>query len=143
MWYACLQEKQRIGWQAVNRLRNAVKQKDMEKNMEYAAILSGKEYDFIKNNEHLGRHVILLGLAGSYAYGTNNENSDIDVGGVALNRKSDLIRLTEFEQYVDAHTDTTIYTFNKIITLLLSCNPNTVELLGLRTEWLRSSQGSL
>lgn len=69
--------------------------------MEYSSILKGQEYDFIKTNEHLGKHVILLGLAGSYSYGTNNENSDIDVRGVTLNRKSDLIGMTQFEQYVD------------------------------------------
>lgn len=97
-------------------------------------ILMNAEYDFIQKDEHLGRHVILLGLAGSYSYGTNNENSDIDIRGVTLNRKSDLIGLTSYEQYVDDNTDTVIYTFNKIINLLLSCNPNTIELLGLRNE---------
>lgn len=102
--------------------------------MEYQSILQGKEYNFIKTDEHLGKNVILLGLAGSYSYGTNNENSDIDVRGVTLNRKSDLIGLTSYEQYVDDKTDTTIYTFNKMISLLLSCNPNTVELLGLNEE---------
>lgn len=102
--------------------------------MEYSSILKAREYDFIKTNEHLGKHVILLGLAGSYSYGTNNEKSDIDVRGVALNRKSDLIGMTEFEQYVDDKTDTTIYGFYKMIQLLLNCNPNTMELLGLNPE---------
>ena len=102
--------------------------------MEYQSILQGQEYNFLKTDEHLGKNVILLGLAGSYSYGTNNENSDIDVRGVTLNRKSDLIGLTSYEQYVDDKTDTTIYTFNKMISLLLSCNPNTVELLGLNEE---------
>lgn len=81
----------------------------------YASILDGEEYNFIKTNEHLGKHVILLGLAGSYSYGTNNENSDIDVRGVALNRKSDLIGLTSYEQYVDENTDTVIYAFMQLI----------------------------
>ncbi|MDE7283041.1 MAG: nucleotidyltransferase domain-containing protein [Lachnospiraceae bacterium] len=102
--------------------------------MDYKAILQQTEYDFIKNNEHLGKHVILLGLAGSYSYGTNVEGSDIDIRGITLNQKSDLIGITQFEQYVDENTDTVIYAFNKIITLLLSCNPNTIELLGLNTE---------
>lgn len=102
--------------------------------MDYSKILKGKEYEFINTNEHLGKHVILLGLAGSYSYGTNNENSDIDVRGVTLNRKSDLIGMTEFEQYVDDTTDTTIYSFRKMVNLLLSCNPNTIELLGLNPE---------
>lgn len=102
--------------------------------MEHKEILQQTEYEFIKTNEHLGKHVILLGLAGSYSYGTNITASDIDIRGITLNQKSDLIGLTQFEQYVDKNTDTVIYAFNKIITLLLSCNPNTIELLGLNQE---------
>lgn len=100
----------------------------------YKEILNGTEYGFIQTNEHLGKHVILLGLAGSYSYGTNIETSDIDVRGITLNQKSDLIGLTQFEQYVDENTDTVIFAFNKLITLLLSCNPNAIELLGLNPE---------
>lgn len=100
----------------------------------YKEILNGTEYGFIRTNEHLGKHVILLGLAGSYSYGTNIETSDIDVRGITLNQKSDLIGLTRFEQYVDENTDTVIFAFNKLVTLLLSCNPNTIELLGLNPE---------
>lgn len=102
--------------------------------MDCRNILQQTEYGFIRTNEHLGRHVILLGLAGSYSYGTNIETSDIDIRGITLNQKSDLIGLTQFEQYVDDDTDTVIYAFNKMITLLLSCNPNTIELLGLKPE---------
>ena len=100
----------------------------------FSDILKTDAYAFLQSNEHLGKHVILLGLAGSYSYGTNNESSDIDVRGVALNRKSDLIGMTSFEQYVDIETDTTIYGLNKLITLLLNCNPNTIEMLGLNSE---------
>lgn len=96
--------------------------------------MDGMEYDFLKTNEHLGKHVILLGLAGSYSYGTNNENSDIDVRGITLNSKSDLLGMTQFEQYVDDKTDTVVYGFNKMLQLLLACNPNTIELLGLKKE---------
>ena len=102
--------------------------------MEFSTILAKPEYDFLRTNEQLGKHVILLGLAGSYSYGTNGADSDIDIRGVMLNRKSDLIGLTEYAQYEDANTDTTVYTFNKMISLLLACNPNTIELLGLNPE---------
>ena len=102
--------------------------------MNFNDLLGNSEYDFLKTDEHLGKNIILLGLGGSYAYGTNNENSDIDVRGITLNRKSDLLGLTTYEQYVDNNTDTTVYAFNKIITLLISCNPNTIELLGLKEE---------
>lgn len=102
--------------------------------MDYHTILNAPEYSFIKIDRHLGKHVILLGLSGSYSYGTNNENSDIDIRGITLNQKSDLIGMTTFEQYVDNYTDTTIYAFQKIIMLLLNCNPNAIELLGLNPE---------
>ena len=102
--------------------------------MDFKTILKSKEYNFLKTDEHLGKNIILLGLGGSYSYGTNNENSDLDIRGIMLNRKSDLIGLTKYEQYVDDATDTTIYTFNKMVTLLLNCNPNTIELLGLKPE---------
>lgn len=99
--------------------------------MDFRALMLTKEYDFLRTNERLGSRMILLGLGGSHAYGTCNENSDIDFRGVTLSLPSDLLGLTRFEQYEDRHTDTVIYSFNKIVRLLLECNPNTCELLGL------------
>lgn len=92
------------------------------------------QYDFLKSNPHLGKNIILLGLGGSHAYGTNIESSDVDVRGVALNSKEDILTNQNFEQFVNEETDTTIYSFNKIITLLSNCNPNTIEILGLKPE---------
>lgn len=102
--------------------------------MDFKALMNSPEYDFLRTHERLGNKIILLGLGGSYAYGTNNENSDIDFRGITLNASSDLLGMTEFEQYTDDHTDTVIYAFNKIIKLLLDCNPNTCEILGLDEE---------
>lgn len=99
--------------------------------MDFKKLMMTPEYDFLRDNKRLGSRIILLGLGGSYAYGTNNENSDIDFRGVTLSLPSDLLGLTEFEQYEDRHTDTVIYSFNKIVRLLLECNPNTCEILGL------------
>lgn len=92
------------------------------------------EYDFLKTDKHLGDNIILLGLGGSYAYGTNVEDSDIDVRGITMNDKSSLLHVgiedADFEQFDDSNTDTVIYSFNKMIRLLLECNPNTIEILG-------------
>lgn len=99
--------------------------------MDFIKQINSQQYNFLKTNKRLGNRIILMGLGGSYAYGTNNENSDIDFRGVTLNLPSDLLGLTEFEQYEDTNTDTVIYSFNKIVKLLLECNPNTIELLGL------------
>lgn len=89
------------------------------------------DYDFLRNNQHLGKNIILLGLGGSYAYGTNIETSDLDVRGCALNSKEDILTNQNFEQFVNEETDTTIYSFNKLINLLSNSNPNTIEILGL------------
>ena len=99
--------------------------------MNFIKLMNSAQYDFLRTNKRLGNRIILLGLGGSYAYGTNNENSDIDFRGITLNTTSDLLGLTEFEQYEDLNTDTVIYSFNKIVRLLLECNPNTCEILGL------------
>ena len=102
--------------------------------MDFIKLMHTTEYDFLRTNPRLGNRVILMGLGGSYAYGTNNENSDIDFRGITLNLPSDLLGLTEFEQYEDENTDTVIYAFNKVVKLLLECNQNTIELLGLDEE---------
>ncbi|MDE5576686.1 MAG: nucleotidyltransferase domain-containing protein [Oscillospiraceae bacterium] len=98
------------------------------------AELKTEKYDFLRNHKSLGRNMILLGLGGSYAYGTNNENSDLDVRGAALNSGRDILLKKDFEQVTDTATDTTVYSFDKLITLLVNCNPNTIELLGLKPE---------
>ena len=102
--------------------------------MDFKALMNTTEYDFLRTNKRLGDRIMLLGLGGSYAYGTNNERSDIDFRGVTLMMPSDLLGLTEFEQYEDNRTDTVIYGFNKLVKLLLECNPNTCEMLGLDEE---------
>ena len=101
---------------------------------DFKAILNTPEYEFLKTNPHLGKNIILLGLGGSHAYGTNIEGSDIDIRGIALNSKEDILGTSNFEQVVNEATDTTIYSFRKIISLLTSCNPNTIEMLGLKPE---------
>lgn len=96
--------------------------------------LKSENYDFLRKNKNLGDNVILIGLGGSYAYGTNTKDSDLDIRGVATNSKRNILIRQDFEQVVDVETDTTVYSFDKIIKLLCSCNPNTIELLGLQPE---------
>lgn len=97
-------------------------------------LLKSKEYDFLRDNPNLGDNIILLGYGGSHAYGTNNKDSDVDIRGIATNSSRNILTRRDFEQVVDVETDTTIYSFEKIVHLLCSCNPNTVEILGLKPE---------
>jgi len=97
-------------------------------------LLDRPEYQFLRTDPHLGRNIIFLTYGGSYAYGTNVEGSDIDIRGCTLNSKADLLGMGDFEQVVDTETDTTVYAFNKLLTLLISCNPNVIELLGCKPE---------
>lgn len=62
--------------------------------------LKSDEYDFLRKNEYLGSNTILLVLGGSYAYGTNINTekyvSDIDIRGIALNPKEEVLLGTDF-----------------------------------------------
>lgn len=102
--------------------------------MSVKELLKSKEYDFLRNDPNLGDNVILLGYGGSYAYGTNNENSDVDIRGIATNSSRNILTGRDFEQVVDVLTDTTVYSFDKMVKLLCSCNPNVCEILGLKPE---------
>ena len=98
--------------------------------------LKSSEYDFLRTDPHLGKNIILLGLGGSHAYGTEKPDgsSDLDIRGIALNNKHDILTRRDFDQVEDKHTDTTIYSFEKFVSLLLNMNPNICEICGLKPE---------
>lgn len=77
---------------------------------------------------------MIIGLGGSYAYGTNVPTSDLDIRGFALNSVENILTGKDFEQITNNVTDTTIYSLNKMIQLLSNCNPNTIEIVGLKPE---------
>lgn len=111
---------------------NNLKRKEVVKmtREELQRIIDSEPYDFLRTDPHLGKHLMFLTIGGSHAYGTNVEGSDVDIRGVALNSKEDLLGLGEFEHHVDTATDTTVFSFNKIVKLLSNGNPNVLELFG-------------
>ena len=99
--------------------------------LNYKALTKSQPYDFLRTNPHLGDNIVLLGLGGSHAYGTNVEGSDVDIRGVATQLPKDILTGNRFDQIIDEATDTTVYSLDKIVSLLSNCNPNTIEILGL------------
>ena len=57
--------------------------------------LKSDEYEFLREDKNLGNNIIILTLGGSHAYGTNNENSDLDIRGCALNAKVTKLKLSK------------------------------------------------
>lgn len=112
--------------------------------MDFQKLLQSKEYDFLRNDSHLANRIMLLVPGGSWSYGTNVDYidpktgnryvSDFDLRGVAAEGPEEIIGLSSFDQFTNELTDTTIYSFRKIVELMLNCNPNTIELLGVKPE---------
>jgi len=102
--------------------------------MNIKELVKQNEYEFLRTDEHLKDKLIFLVYGGSHAYGTAVETSDVDIRGAAFNSKADLIGMSNFEQTIDSATDTTIYSFNKLVSLFINVNPNAIEMLGSRPE---------
>ena len=93
-----------------------------------------KKYEFLRTNPHLGNNIMVLTVGGSYAYGTNAVSSDLDIRGITCNTEREILLGQDIEQVVSHETDTTIYTFKKMIKLLCNNNPAVIEILGLKPE---------
>lgn len=77
--------------------------------------VKSKEYNFLRENEKLGSNIILLVVSGSHAYGLDKETSDIDLRGISLNSKKEILLGRDFEQVVNESTDTTVFSFKKAV----------------------------
>ena len=95
--------------------------------MDLKEVWESEEYKQIR--EEVQDRLCFICIAGSRAYGTNTPTSDIDIRGVMLPTKEELIGLKRFEQKEDSNSDSVFYEFNKFVKLVSECNPNTIELL--------------
>lgn len=115
-------------------------------------VISSTEYNFLRDDPKLRDRIALLTFGGSISYGLNTPESDIDIRGIVMPEPSDLLGCgfikddnsarnehyiygaNGFEQYLDRTTDTTLYVLSKIVGLFYKCNPNTIEMLGCKSE---------
>jgi predicted nucleotidyltransferase len=87
---------------------------------------------------------IFLTLAGSKAYGTDNELSDTDVRGVCIPSDKTYYTgfgLNRFEQMDKGFDDDrVIYDLRKFLSLAIDCNPSILELLFIgQDKWISST----
>jgi uncharacterized protein len=86
-------------------------------------------------NFDVDKRTVYKCIHGSRAYGTNTENSDTDIKGIAIPPKETLLGFDEqFDQYeAMAHkgheNDTVIYSIIKFAKLAIDNNPNIIEVL--------------
>lgn len=89
--------------------------------------------DFLKE-----KNLILLeAISGSHAYGTNIPSSDVDIRGIFIMEKEDYLGLEYIEQVSDDTNDTTYYEIGRFLQLLLTNNPNILELLNIPADCLQ------
>lgn len=101
------------------------------------------EYIYEVQKSH---RIALLTYGGSYAYGTNIEGSDVDIRGIMLPTRNEILSMNCSEDaLVDTNSDTTIYPLKQMVKLLCNANPNTIEILGTRNEdiMILSEEGQL
>ncbi len=96
-------------------------------------LVTQPEYKFFKDEPRI-KNLAYLTVSGSNAYGTNVEGSDLDLRGFIVENKADLMLGSQLDVFENRETDTVIYGFRKLISLLRDCNPSVVELFGTKPE---------
>lgn len=86
----------------------------------------------MKIDKHL-KYTQYLVIAGSHAYGTTVESSDVDVRGWYFPPISDILGIHQkaSDSYLYPDSDVVLYTFHKFVHLLAQCNSNVVEQVGV------------
>lgn len=95
--------------------------------------IKSEKYDFLRTDKRFD-DMLLLVLSGSHSYGTNTSKSDIDIRAIAFNTKEDILLMKDFKVYKDPNTDTTIYSFNRAIEMLINGSPSVLEIFGVRNR---------
>ena len=97
----------------------------------WAGLLDRPEYQNLLKHENLGENICLLTVGGSHAYGLANENSDIDIRGIAVRTAEDILGMHHFDgfNHVTEDTDIQIYTLDKFVSLAIKGNVNVLEIL--------------
>ena len=103
---------------------------------EIKELIKSSEYDFLRNNEHLGDNISIITVGGSHAYGTNTDSSDVDIRGVFLPKVEEVIGFGKYETFTNDDTDTCLYSFRKFVELLYHGNSSALDVIGSKPEYI-------
>lgn len=73
-------------------------------------------------------------ISGSHAYGTNNENSDVDERGIFVLPEDYIFGTKYFEQSSDEKNDITFFELKRFLELLEKNNANILEILNIPSD---------
>lgn len=94
-------------------------------------VKTGEEYQSFREDEKVKDKLHLLCVCGSYSYGTEREDSDIDLrGAVALDPCYTNGTLKDWEIRTFSETDTVIRSYRKMLHLMSEGDPDTLSLVG-------------
>lgn len=89
------------------------------------------EYKCLREHEKVKNKLHMLCVSGSYAYGTNRPDSDIDIRGfVSLDKPYAMGVMDDWETISFSETDTVIYSYRQMLRLIAKGNPDAIVLLG-------------
>ena len=101
------------------------------KGVDMQRLLTEDKYNFLQTPE-MKESIILLGLGGSISYGTDSEDSDIDLRGVRFESPQSLFTMKkDNEVFVNQETDTKLQMLSSFIKRLGDMKPEETETLGL------------
>ena len=87
-----------------------------------------------KTKSYVRNNLIMLGVGGSHAYGLATETSDVDIRGLFMPSKRQILGDGYIEQVSNKTHDIVIYSLDKALHLIAEQNPNMLELLWLDQE---------
>jgi hypothetical protein len=97
-------------------------------NLNKNGVINSLGYDN-KIKGYIRKNLIFLTVSGSHAYGTNTPTSDMDIRGIFIGEKRNILGNDHIEQFENTTNDTVIYELSKAINLIAENNPNMAELM--------------
>ncbi|MES2765043.1 MAG: nucleotidyltransferase domain-containing protein [Bacteroidota bacterium] len=89
--------------------------------------------DWLRENNHL---IIFECVSGSKSYGLDTPQSDTDIRGVFIMPEEKFFGLENATQISNESNDIVFYELRRVVELLLKNNPNVLELLNIRPEFI-------